>query len=215
MNSHKRNENSSFVDIFFVEENADKYRKQGPCRSRHSHRPEGVGKHDRSQIGAWETDGKDGNDIMDEGENGFPVSCKITTETEVHAGNSTVDDVRLKVIITHADHIFFARYEESHDFSGFEVNEDDTQDAECDADGNAVIKRFSASAVILGACILSGGGRDSGHHGRRNEEEEADDFFYNTYGSSRFYAKPIGNGCDGGEGNLNQSILTGNRKADG
>ena len=93
---------------------------------------------------------------MDEGEGRFPAGCKIAGEAEVDTGNGAVCHIGLEVVVPHGNDGGFSRYEEGHDFRGFEMDEEDAEKAEGDTDGNAIAEGLSAPFIQTGAQVLGG-----------------------------------------------------------
>ena len=202
-------------DIFFIKAHTDNDRQKGSCRCGHAHGVKGGREEEGGGIGAGDADSEDGNHVVDEGEGRFPAGCKIAREAEVDTGNGAVYHIGLEVVVPHGNDGGFSRYEEGYDFRGFEMDEEDTEKAEGDTDGNAIAEGLSASFIQAGAQVLGGRSRYSGHHGRGYQEEETDNLFYDAYCRCGFHTATVGDGGDDEEGYLDKSVLAGNGNADG
>ena len=130
-------------------------------------------------------------------------------------GNGAVCHIGLEVVVPHGNDGGLSRYEEGHDFRGFEMDEEDAEKAEGDTDGYAIAEGLSAPFCQAGTQVLGGRSRYSGHHGRGYQEEETDNLFYDAYCRCGFHAAAVGDGGDNEEGYLDESVLAGNGNADG
>lgn len=87
--------------------------------------------------------------------------------------------------------------------------------AKDDAYTDARAERLPPALIVSGASILCGEGSDGREHGRGDEEEEADDLLHDADSGSDFDAAAVRDGGDEEEGDLDETVLTGDGKTDG
>lgn len=200
---------------FFVK--VDAYAEQsGKQRAEGSGQPHGIKggrKINGGQPCAGNADKDNGKEVLDKREQGTTVGTEEAAETKMNSCRGTIQNIGPQILCSHGDY-FGIMGEKAQNIRRNKLKKNTDQQSERNGDGQPATKSFLCPLRFARADILCGDGRDGRKHGGRNEKKKADDFFHDTYTGCGHHAPAVGNGRNKQEGNLNKSILTGDRNAD-
>lgn len=132
----------------------------------------------------------------------------------MNSRDHAVEAVASKVFSSQHHNGRIIAHEQPHDWRGRELTEDPAYGTKTHAEQDGDLQRLPAPFVQSRSRVLCGDSRYGREHRGRHKEQEADDLLHDADRGSDINAAAVRDSCDDKERDLNETVLTGNRKAD-
>ena len=150
---------------------------------------------------------------MQEGKFRPSAGTEIAAEGEVDSSKNAVPDITADILTAEACNLRICCEKTDHR-NGNKLNRNNDDQSENDSNQCSTPHSLFGTLLLSSTDVLRAERRNSGKHGRWNQEQEADDFLYNTDCSRCFQATPVSDDGNDDKGDLNKTILQGDRNTD-